>query len=76
MNKIEFTRTECRKANIKYQIKNDALFILAMNPYTGKNQYKQVCFNLYNLSFEQITNIIYESAGKIAIANQLDKISR
>lgn len=60
MNKIEFARRECRRMGVKYQIKRDALFILSEYTITRRRYYKQVCFNLYKLSFEQITALIEE----------------
>jgi hypothetical protein len=58
--KIHHARTQCRKNGLTYRIKNDALFVLTVNTFTGKRYYKQVCYNLLNLSGEQITRMIEE----------------
>lgn len=54
--KITFARELCRKYNLKYRIKNDALFILCNRDNT--NKYIQVCYNLLNLDEGCIKGII------------------
>ena len=47
-DKISFTAEYCRCRNIPYRIKREALFI----------NRKQVCFSLYNLTYEDIIRMI------------------
>ena len=54
-NKISFIQEYCRCRRIPYKIKNEALFI-------GKGvMKKQVCFSVYNLTYNQLIEIVDRS---------------
>ena len=46
--KIAVTRRICKKLGLRYQIKNDALYLY--KPVVGR--YVQVCFNILNFATE------------------------
>lgn len=52
--KIMLARKTCRQNGKKYMIKNDALFI------SKNGKYVQVCFNLLNLTNNQIIQLCAE----------------
>lgn len=43
---------------IKYQIKNDSLYILH-KALDGKKHYDQMCYNIYNLTLMAIMDMVY-----------------
>ena len=54
--KIAETRKICNEFNIRYMIKNDALFIY--RPQVGK--YVQVCYNILNFATaDELRRMIY-----------------
>lgn len=67
---IKATRKYCRENNLRYYIKNDALFIY--DP-TFKH-YMQRCFNILNFNTEEsIKNFIEEEVKRYAIEQSIQK---
>lgn len=63
-SKITFARKICREYGIKYQIKNEALFLLC-HCYDNKNKYIQVCYNVLNLDNGSIKGIMKPYQNKV-----------
>ena len=53
-NKLTFTAEYCRCIRVKHRIKREALLILTDGIYW------QVCYSLYNLTYENIIQMINE----------------